>query len=108
MKYLFLLLSSLAFAQQTKFVDFKSVSGQLTLQREIYCGFGTLLVGGVKPNWYHKIDAQNMSFTAVKLNDMPVPYLNTAKQLQIIYSFKRVKMKLVLNTQQHLSRLCIS
>jgi aminopeptidase N len=31
MKYLFLLLSSLAFAQQTKFVDFKSVSGQLTL-----------------------------------------------------------------------------
>jgi hypothetical protein len=28
-----------------------------------------------------------MSF-AVKLNDMPVPYLNTAKQLQIIYSFK--------------------
>jgi aminopeptidase N len=30
-----------------------------------------------------------MSFTAVKLNDMPVPYLNTAKQLQIIYSFKK-------------------
>jgi aminopeptidase N len=28
---------------------------------------------------------------------IPVPYLNTAKQLQIIYSFKRVKMKLVLN-----------
>jgi aminopeptidase N len=29
-----------------------------------------------------------------------VPYLNTAKQLQIIYRLKRVKMKLVLNTQQ--------
>jgi aminopeptidase N len=29
-----------------------------------------------------------MSFTA-KLNDMPVPYLNTAKQLQIIYPFKK-------------------
>jgi hypothetical protein len=42
------LLSSLVFAQQTKFVDFKSVSGQLTLEakREIYCGFGALLVGG--------------------------------------------------------------
>jgi hypothetical protein len=38
-----------------------------------------------------------MSFTAVKLNDMPVPYLNTAKQLQIIYSFKK-GWKLVLNT----------
>jgi aminopeptidase N len=25
-----------------------------------------------------------MSFTAVKLNDMPVPYLNTAKHLQFI------------------------
>jgi aminopeptidase N len=49
---------------------------------------------------------QNMSFTAVKLNDMPVPYLNTAKQLQII-RLKKVKMKLVLNTAT-LSRLCIS
>jgi hypothetical protein len=53
-----------------------------------------------------KIDAQNMSFTA-ELNDMPVPYLNTAKQLQIIFRLKG-KMKLVLNIQQHLSRLCIS
>jgi aminopeptidase N len=39
MKYLFLLLSSLAFAQQTKFVDFKSVSGQLTLDaKRIFAG----------------------------------------------------------------------
>jgi aminopeptidase N len=50
---------------------------------------------------------QNMSFTAVKLNDMPVPYLNTAKQLQIIYRLKG-ENEISLNTQQHLSRLCIS
>jgi hypothetical protein len=49
-----------------------------------------------------------MSFTAVKLNDMPVPYLNTAKHYKLFIRLKRVKMKLVLNTQQHLSRLCIS
>jgi aminopeptidase N len=48
-----------------------------------------------------------MSFTAVKLNDMPVPYLNTAKQLQIIFRLKG-KNEISLNIQQHLSRLCIS
>jgi aminopeptidase N len=97
MKYLFTLFVGFRSTKKSVFqISFGSINSEC--KREIYCGFGTLLVGGVKPNWYHKIDAQNMSFTAVKLNDMPVPYLNTAKQLQIIYSFKKVKMKLVLNS----------
>ncbi|MFT4973095.1 MAG: aminopeptidase N [Saprospiraceae bacterium] len=91
MKYLFLLLSSLAFAQQTKFVDFKSVSGQLTLnaKEKSIAGSVHYSLEVLNPIDTIKIDAQNMSFTAVKLNDMSVPYLNTAKQLQIIYSFKK-------------------
>jgi aminopeptidase N len=91
MKYLFLLLSSLAFAQQTKSVDFKSVSGQLTLnaKEKSIAGSVHYSLEVLNPIDTIKIDAQNMSFTAVKLNDMPVPYLNTAKQLQIIYSFKK-------------------
>ena len=31
MKYIFLLITTFVFAQQTKFVDFKSVSAQLTI-----------------------------------------------------------------------------
>jgi aminopeptidase N len=78
----------LAFAQQTKFVDFKSVSGQLTLEckkRNLRVRHYSLEV--LNPIDTIKIDAQNMSFTA-ELNDMPVPYLNTAKQLQIIFPFR--------------------
>jgi hypothetical protein len=48
-----------------------------------------------------------MSFTAVKLNDMPVPYLNTAKQLQLFIRLKG-ENEISFDTQQHLSRLCIS
>lgn len=96
MKYLFLLLSSLAFAQQTKYVDFKSVSGQLTLNAKEKSIVGSVhySLEVLNPIDTIKIDAQNMSFTAVKLNDMPVPFLNTAKQLQIIYSFKKGKNKI--------------
>lgn len=93
MKYLFLLLSSVAFAQQTNFVDFKSVSGQLTLDAK------EKSVTGSVHYWFEvmnpidtiKIDAQNMSFTDVKLNDKKVTFLNNAKQLQIIFPFKKGK-----------------
>lgn len=91
MKYLFILISSLAFAQQTRFVDFKSVSGQLTLDAKEKSVAGSLhyWLEVSKPIDTIKIDAQNMSFTEVKLNDKPVPFINTEKQLQIIYPFKK-------------------
>jgi len=91
MKYLFLLISSLAFAQQTRFVDFKSVSGQLTLDAKEKSVVGSLhyWLEVLKPIDTIKIDAQNMSFTEVRLNDKPVPFINTEKQLQIIYPFKK-------------------
>ena len=91
MKYLFLLISSLAFAQQTRFVDFKSVSGQLTLDAKEKSVAGSLhyWLEVIRPIDTIKIDAQNMSFTEVRLNDKPVPFINTEKQLQIIYPFKK-------------------
>jgi aminopeptidase N len=74
MKYLFLLLSSLAFAQQTQFVDFKSVSGQLTLdaKEKSIAGSVHYKLEVLRPIDTIKIDAQNMSFTEVKLNDKDV------------------------------------
>ncbi|CAM3126822.1 M1 family metallopeptidase [Flavobacterium frigoris] len=93
MKYLFLLLSSLAFAQQTKFVDFKSVSGQLTLAAKDKSVAGAVhySLEVLKPIDTIKIDAQNMSFIDVKLNDKVVSFINTTKQLQIIFPFKNGK-----------------
>jgi aminopeptidase N len=37
------------------------------------------------------IDAQNMNFTAVKLNGTAVPFINTGKQIQFVYPFEREK-----------------
>jgi aminopeptidase N len=93
MKYLFILISSLAFAQQTKFVDFKSVSGQLTLDAKEKSVAGSVhyWLEVLNPIDTIKIDAQNMNFTAVKLNNLAVPFVNTAKELQIIYPFKKGK-----------------
>jgi aminopeptidase N len=91
MKYLFLLLSAFACAQQMKFVDFKLVSGQLSLdvKNKSVTGVVQYSLEVLSPLDTIKIDAQNMSFTDVKLNDKPVSFLNTAKQLQIIFPFKK-------------------
>jgi hypothetical protein len=37
------------------------------------------------------IDAQNMNFTAVKLNGTTVPFINTGKQIQFVYPFCKEK-----------------
>jgi aminopeptidase N len=53
----------------------------------------------LKPIDTIKIDAQNMSFTEVKLNDKPVPFINTEKQLQIIYPFKKGRNEISFDMQ---------
>jgi len=80
MKYLFLLLSAITFAQQTKSVDFKSVRGQITINSK------DKSVRGVVSYWFNvlkatdtiKIDAQNMDFNDVELNQ---------KEIQLIVSY---------------------
>ena len=93
MKYFFLLISTLTFAQQKKFVDFKLVSGQVTINPE------GKSVSGVVRYWFDvlkpidtiKIDAQNMSFSEVEMNEKKIQFTTNGKQLLLIYPFKKGK-----------------
>ena len=97
MKYLFLLISSFVFSQQTQFVDFKTVLGKIhinptdrAVSGDVQYDFDVL-----KPIDTIKIDAQNMTFYNLKLNGKEVNYSNTQKQLQIIFPFKKGKNTLI-------------
>ena len=93
MKYLFLFISTFLFAQQTKFVDFTSVSAHLNLNATEKSISGTVNYSFdiLQPTDTLKIDAQNMNFSNVKLNQNVVQYINSAKQLLIIYPFQKGK-----------------
>ncbi|MFV8371959.1 M1 family metallopeptidase [Flavobacterium sp. LB2P74] len=93
MKYLFFFISTFTFAQQTQFVDFKSVLGKIainpiekTVSGDVDYNFDVL-----KSIDTIKIDAQNMEFSDLKLNGKSIKFLNTQKQLQIIFPFKKGK-----------------
>lgn len=93
MKYLFLLVTSTVFAQQTQYVDFKSVSGHLNIdckQKKI-SGVVTYSFDVLKDVDTINIDAQKMDFYDVELNNRDVTFLNSGKQLKIIYPFKEGK-----------------
>lgn len=93
MKYLFLLLSSIIFAQQAKSVDFKSVYGQLTINPT------EKSVSGAVRYWFTvlksidtlKIDAQNMTFSGVELNEKKIAFTTNGKQLLLIHPFQKGK-----------------
>ncbi len=93
MKYLFLLISTIVFAQQTKSVDFKSVLGQITIDPKERLVSGAINYHFVvlKPIDTIKIDAQNMTFSNLKVNDKEINYVNTGKQLQLIFPFQKGK-----------------
>lgn len=93
MKYLFLLISTVVFAQQTKSVDFKSVLGQITIdpKERLVSGAVNYFFDVLKPIDTIKIDAQNMTFYDVKINEKVVNYVNTGKQLQLIFPFQKGK-----------------
>ena len=103
MKYLFLFISAFAFAQQTKFVDFKTVLGKIQINPteravsgDVFYNFEVL-----KSIDTIKIDAQNMDFSDLTLNGKKVKFVNTKKQLQIIFPFKKGKNTL---TFQYLAK----
>ncbi|MNQ54631.1 Aminopeptidase N [compost metagenome] len=91
MKYIFLLFTSFIFAQQTKFVDFKTVSGQLFLnaKEKSVSGFVDYQFEVLKRIDTIKIDAKNMEFTKVRLNNKEAVFINTGKQLQIVTNFQK-------------------
>lgn len=96
MKYLFLFISTFAFAQQTQFVDFKSVLGKIAINPTEKMVSGDVIYDFevLKPIDTIKIDAQNMTFSNIKVNGNSISFLNTTKQLQLIFPFKKGKNKL--------------
>lgn len=91
MKYIFLFITSFLFAQQTKYVDFKSVSGQLTIYStpKIISGEVDYTFEVLQPIDTIKIDGKNMEFTNVQIDGQDVIFLNTTKELQIINNFQK-------------------
>ncbi|MFV8355188.1 M1 family metallopeptidase [Flavobacterium sp. XS1P32] len=96
MKYLFFFISTFTFAQQTQFVDFKSVQGKITVNsiEKTVSGDVNYDFDVLKSIDTIKIDAQNMEFSDLKLDGKPINYINTQKQLQIIFPFKKGKNNL--------------
>jgi aminopeptidase N len=93
MKYLFLFLSTFALAQQTKSVDFKTVTGQITINPNTKTVNGAVAYAFevLKPTDTIKIDAQNMTFSEVKLNEKKILFTTNGKELLLIYSFQKGK-----------------
>jgi len=91
MKYIFLLFTTFLFAQQTQFVDFKSVNAQLKLNatEKSVSGSVDYEFEVLKPLDTIKLDAKNMEFSKVAINQKEVIFVNTGKQLQIIYNFQK-------------------
>jgi len=96
MKYIFLFITSFVFAQQTQFVDFKSVNGQLKLNatEKSVSGIVDYRFEVLKPIDTIKIDAKNMEFSHVQLNNKEVIYSNTGKELQIVSNFQKGENRL--------------
>lgn len=96
MKYIFLFITSFVFAQQTQFVDFKSVSGQLKLNavEKSVSGIVDYRFDVLKPIDTIKIDAKNMEFSHVQIDNKDVLYINTGKELQIVNHFEKGENRL--------------
>ena len=87
-------------AQQTSFVDFKSVKAVVNVNYEdkAVSGLVTYDFQILKPIDTIRIDAQNMTFSKVSLNGKPVSFSNSGKQLLLVSKFKkRKKNKLTLH-----------
>ncbi|MEA9415633.1 M1 family metallopeptidase [Flavobacterium sp. PL02] len=99
MKYLFFFFSLFSFAQQTQYVDFKSVLGEITINTTDRSISGNVIYDFdvLKPIDTIKIDAQNMSFSNLKINGNEIIFINTNKQLQLIFPFQKGKNTLTFN-----------
>ena len=99
MRYLLLFVSVFSFGQQTKSVDFtsvlakieinpldKSVSGEVTYNFEVNNIIDTI-----------KIDAQNIDFFNLKINNIEVKYSNNRKQILLFEGYKSGKNQLTFN-----------
>ena len=97
-RFLLFFVTTLVFGQQTKSVDFKKVSATIgfDLSQKKVLGQASYKFEVLKPIDTISIDAQNMNFENILLNGQSVTFVNTQKQLQLIYKFKKGKNKLEL------------
>ena len=93
MKYILFFITCFSFAQQTQFVDFKSVSGQLKLNAAEKSLSGSIdyAFEVLQAIDTIKIDAKNMEFTQVKVDGKEVVFVNSGKELKIVNHFQKGK-----------------
>lgn len=99
MKYILLLFTSFIFAQQTQNVDFKSVSGQLSLnsKEKTISGAVDFQFEVLNDCDTISLDAKKMEFSNVKINDKEVVIQNNNKQLKLISHFEKGQNRLTFN-----------
>ncbi len=99
MKYLILLFSVFSFSQQTKFVDFKSVLGKIEINpiEKSVSGEVTYDFVVISPIDTIKIDAQNMTFTNLRINNRVVNYTNSGKKIAFFEGYNIGKNTLTFN-----------
>lgn len=99
LKFLFVLCPFFAFAQQTAKVDFKklhanlnldasqkTISGQVVYEFEVLSTLDTI-----------RIDAKNMDFSEVRINDKSVSFKKSLTELKLFDGFKKGKNTLTFN-----------
>ncbi|BFM45012.1 M1 family metallopeptidase [Flavobacterium sp. CFS9] len=91
MKYILLFFTAFTFAQQTQFVDFKSVSGQLSVNAVEKTISGTVdyQFEILKPIDTIRIDAKNMTFSNVQIDNKEVVFISTDKELKVVGNFQK-------------------
>ena len=89
MKYLFLLISALTFAQQTQSVDFKTINASLEINpvKRNVVGHGTYVFEVKNTIDTIRIDAQKMEFTNVKINDITVKFKENKKEFLLFEGY---------------------
>ena len=90
MKYLLLLISAVAFAQQTQSVDFKTINASLAInpvKRNVLgkCNYTFEVKSSIDTI---RIDAQKMEFTNVKINNIPVSFKKNKKELLLFEGYQ--------------------
>jgi len=99
MRYLTLLFSIFSFAQQTKSVDFTSVLGKIEINALDKSVSGEVTYDFVLNKTIDtiKIDAQNIDFSNMKINNIEVKYSNNKKQILLFEGYKLGKNRLTFN-----------
>ena len=93
MRYVFLLLSGLCFAQQLRSVDFTTANGDLKIDYANLSLSGNAAYGFTVMSKIDtiRLNAQNMSFSDVRINGKPVRFKASAKEFKIFEGFRKGK-----------------